>query len=323
MMASQDKPPQATELPVNWPADIPYLAAPVYSPHLTQTHLSGIRTRPEDPSDPLPEIPRHLKPGPCPAVRVMPITDPNHPAFGQAGLFATRDLRPGELILPYYGEVHVGTAPFGQDPTAVIDSADKTNTTNTNNTSPDTDPDPEPAPEPINPNAPERSSNPSPSPSPSPSASPSPSQAGPILSLPSSSSFSSSSYYDYAQSDYDLWLDRDADVAVDAARAGNEARFVNDYRGVPLPGPSSGRRMQQQQQQQQQRRKRPNAEFKVVWDARIGEKCMAVYVLPAGKKAVGRARMVGIARGEEVLVNYGKGFWQGRREEEEHGEWMG
>jgi xeroderma pigmentosum group C-complementing protein len=105
--------------------------------------------------------------------------------------------------------------------------------------------------------------------------------------------------YDYAKSDYDLWLDHESDVAVDAARAGNEARFVNDYRGVP------GRP-----------EKKPNAEFRVVWDPRVGagEKCMAVYVLPAGKRAVGRARTVGIAGGEEVLVSYGRGFWQGRRE---------
>jgi xeroderma pigmentosum group C-complementing protein len=87
---------------------------------------------------------------------------------------------------------------------------------------------------------------------------------------------------------------------VDAARAGNEARFVNDYRGVPGRGG-----------------KKANAEFRVVWDLRRGELGMAVFVLPAGKKATGRARVVGVARGEEVLVSYGRGFWQGRREEEE------
>jgi xeroderma pigmentosum group C-complementing protein len=127
------------------------------------------------------------------------------------------------LILPYLGEIHIGTAPFGGD----------------------------------------------------------------------------SDGYDYAKSDYDLWLDREGDLAVDAARMGNEARFVNDYRGVP------GREG-----------KKANAEFKVVWDTRTGERCMAVFVLPAGKRAVGKARVVGIARGEEVLVSYGRGFWQGRREEQ-------
>lgn len=105
--------------------------------------------------------------------------------------------------------------------------------------------------------------------------------------------------YDYAQSDYDLWLDREADLAVDAARAGNEARFVNDYRGVPGRGA-----------------KKANAEFRVVWDVRRGERGMGVFVLRAGKRAVGRARVVGVAQGEEVLVSYGRGFWQGRREEE-------
>ncbi|GKT94127.1 SET domain-containing protein [Colletotrichum tofieldiae] len=35
-----------------------------------------------------------------------------------------------------------------------------------------------------------------------------------------------------SESDYDLWLDREAEVAVDADKSGNEARFVNDYRGI-------------------------------------------------------------------------------------------
>jgi hypothetical protein len=48
---------------------------------------------------------------------------------------------------------------------------------------------------------------------------------------------------------------------------------------------------------------------------------MAVFVLPAGKKATGRARVVGVARGEEVLVSYGRGFGQGWRVEEEEGVW--
>jgi len=43
---------------------------------------------------------------------------------------------------------------------------------------------------------------------------------------------------------------------------------------------------------------------------------MAVFVLPARKKATGWEREVGIARGEEILVSYGKGFWGGRRRDE-------
>ncbi|KAI0379000.1 hypothetical protein F5Y04DRAFT_138584 [Hypomontagnella monticulosa] len=96
-------------------------------------------------------------------------------------------------------------------------------------------------------------------------------------------------------SDYDLWLTREGALAVDAAKAGNEARFVNDYRGV---------------------RDRPNAEFRECWDARRGERCMAVFVLPAGKNA-GKKAAVGVAKGEEILVSYGKGFWSKRRDEEE------
>lgn len=96
----------------------------------------------------------------------------------------------------------------------------------------------------------------------------------------------------HESSDYDLWLDRDASVAVDAVDMGNEARFINDYRGV---------------------KNRPNAEFRESWDARRKEKCMAVFVLPAGKKANPKSKAsLGIAKGDEILVSYGKGFWAKR-----------
>ncbi|RYO91680.1 hypothetical protein DL763_004913 [Monosporascus cannonballus] len=95
----------------------------------------------------------------------------------------------------------------------------------------------------------------------------------------------------HGKSDYDLWLDHEADIAVDAEKAGNEARFVNDYRGV------SGR---------------PNAEFKECWDSRRGEKVMGVFALPAGR-ARAKKSAVGIRKGEEILVSYGKGFWERRQ----------
>lgn len=98
-------------------------------------------------------------------------------------------------------------------------------------------------------------------------------------------------------SDYDLWLDRDAGVAVDAASTGNEARFINDYRGVA---------------------ERPNAEFREVWSEKFGQRCMAVFVLP---ERTGKARAAagkgGIAKGQEILVSYGKGFWSHRSDNAE------
>ncbi|OCK76307.1 hypothetical protein K432DRAFT_306640 [Lepidopterella palustris CBS 459.81] len=96
-------------------------------------------------------------------------------------------------------------------------------------------------------------------------------------------------------SDYDLSLDREAGIGVDATKMGNEARFINDYRGV---GPSG-----------------PNAEFRETWvDIGNGEteKRMGVFVLSAGKSG---KRSKGIAKGEEILVSYGKGFWTERQNE--------
>lgn len=184
------------EKPRNWPQDIKYLPAPSQSKSLSASHLAGIRARPAA----LPFIPRDLCPCPNPWVKITAISSPKHPASGQYGLFATRHLKPGTLILPYIGVVHPGTESS-------------------------------------------------------------------------------------TESDYDLSLDRDADLAVDAAQAGNEARFINDYRGV---------------------RDRPNAEFREVWCEKYGQRCMAVFVLPEGKKTKGKG---GIAKGEEILVSYGKGFW--------------
>jgi len=80
-------------------------------------------------------------------------------------------------------------------------------------------------------------------------------------------------------SDYDIVLDRDSGVAVDAATCGNEARFVNDYRGVA---------------------DRANVEFR---DRRADgrQARIAIYV---GARDV--------RKGQELLVSYGKGFWDAR-----------
>lgn len=207
-------PGQRQPLPKNWPEALPYLTAPVYSPSLTKLQLTLLRTKPSDSRD------FSLNPGPHANVRITPITDPAHPACGQAGLFAARALAPGSLILPYLGEVHPGSG------------------------------------------------------------------SGAVA---------------HGASDYDLWLargegDAGGGVAVDAAQRGNEARFVNDYRGVPGAV-------------------RANSEFGEVWDGRRGERGMAVFVLPAGKKEAGKGKGVGIAKGQEILVSYGRGFWDKRREE--------
>ncbi|KAI1088137.1 hypothetical protein F5B19DRAFT_27403 [Rostrohypoxylon terebratum] len=196
-------------VPKNWPAAIPYLLQPSFAPHVTKFQQQLIKARP---IDAITEIPRDFPRGPSTLARIVPITDPSHPANGQSGLFAARQLPPGSLILPYYGVLHSSLPPFCMA---------------------------------------------------------------------------------HEKSDYDLWLDRDAALAIDADKAGNEARFVNDYRGIAA---------------------RPNSEFRECWDLRRGEKCMAVFVLPAGKNA-GKKAAAGIGKGEEILVSYGKGFWSKRRDE--------
>ncbi|KAK0271117.1 hypothetical protein LTR91_001008 [Friedmanniomyces endolithicus] len=89
-------------------------------------------------------------------------------------------------------------------------------------------------------------------------------------------------------SDYDLNLDHDLGLSVDAARSGNESRCTNDYRGIA---------------------ERPNAEFR---DCYVQVPCTK---RAAGMKWERRAgkRKAGVRAGEEVLVNYGKGYWEGRK----------
>ncbi|KAK4050639.1 hypothetical protein OIV83_003365 [Microbotryomycetes sp. JL201] len=111
-------------------------------------------------------------------------------------------------------------------------------------------------------------------------------------------------------SDYDLTLERRTDpskeqvaptadnnlnnqqswtvVAIDATRAGNEARYVNDFRGVA---------------------DKPNAVFELrEWkDRKTGQvvgRRMAIWAGPRG-----------VDKQVEICVSYGKGFWRERRQE--------
>ena len=99
-------------------------------------------------------------------------------------------------------------------------------------------------------------------------------------------------------SDYDLSLDSNIGLSVDSARAGNESRHANDYRGIA---------------------ERSNAEFRdcfikvpstkraggTKWERRVG-----IFVVSVGKAG---KRKAGIRAGEEVLVNYGKSYWESRK----------
>ncbi|KAF8538633.1 hypothetical protein BDD12DRAFT_841731 [Trichophaea hybrida] len=176
-----------SSLPTNWPSHLPYYTNPSLSPALTRSSPASLNLHLCIPPTP-----------PSPLVRIKPITTPSHPACGQYGLFATRNLPPHSWVLDYLGTYH---------------------------TLAESDP----------------------------------------------------------SSDYDICLDRELGVAVDAARGGNEARFVNDYRGVA---------------------ERAN----VVFENREVQGQVRIAVRVAGKE---------VRKGEELLVSYGKGFWEGRRREGE------
>ena len=72
------------------------------------------------------------------------------------------------------------------------------------------------------------------------------------------------------------------DLAIDAEKVGNEARFINDYRGIS---------------------QEPNVKFENYRNA-LGKVCVGVWVLKRAGK---------IKKGDEITVSYGKGFWANRR----------
>jgi hypothetical protein len=81
------------------------------------------------------------------------------------------------------------------------------------------------------------------------------------------------------ESDYVLKFTNE--YAIDAAKMGNEARMINDYRGI---------------------RPRPNAEFVRYYDSNSQSFRMGVFALQKG-----------IPKNDEILVTYGKGFWKYRK----------
>lgn len=79
-------------------------------------------------------------------------------------------------------------------------------------------------------------------------------------------------------SDYVLRLG--PDVSIDAEVIGNEARFVNDFRGI---------------------RKKPNCKFELYRDKGS-----------SGQVRMGVFSLCDIKKGEELCISYGKGFWKAR-----------
>lgn len=216
--------PKSQKVPDNWPATLPYLSMPILAPGVPKDILStqALHSPSLEPNT----ITIALPATPYTNIRITPIHDPDHPAFGQCGLFTARAHPPDSFICLYLGLVHQSTSAEPSEKKPVQEHVPK--------------------------------------------------------------------------SDYDLSLDRDLDLAIDAASMGNEARFTNDYRGIA---------------------DRPNAEFRdVIVRGKGGkkERGVGIFVKAVKKPKKGKARKedeVGIKKGEEVLVSYGRAFWSARRTE--------
>lgn len=119
-----------------------------------------------------------------------------------------------------------------------------------------------------------------------------------------------------ASSDYDLSLHRELGIGIDASACGNEARFINDYRGIrPMPNaqfeehwvrlPPSRRDPLQKHEECDFR----GCERRWKWELRMG---VSVVGVRRDGKGVGKK---GILAGDEIVVSYGKGFWRERQAE--------
>lgn len=184
--------------PSCWPDCVLYLKKPVSSPYLTTAQSRWLHRKYEHELRTI-RLPLSRQKIDC-LVEVKPVSDENHPAYGQFGLFATRDLSPGELIIPYIGYVHSSTASerAAAQATKPKDESSAGDCEETRVVQEH--------------------------------------HAAESGQLPKQEIDS------WDKSDYDLNLFRDEDIelAVDAAQMGNEARFCNDYRGVPSEIHSSG-----------------------------------------------------------------------------------
>lgn len=195
----------SSDLVKDQPSGFKYLQYPVVSPYLTGAQSKWLRSRKhsqaldQQDSEVLPVVKLPF----CDNddrnhVEVRRIDDDKHPAHGQCGLFVTHDLSPGDIIVPYIGYLHSSTV----SERAVFQSRE---------TSKDQD---------ISPvertvgstNAFERSCN---------------GMEDDPASLVVIGSWDTSNY------DLNLYRSEDIELAIDAAHMGNEARFCNDYRGVP------------------------------------------------------------------------------------------
>ncbi|KAJ1955302.1 hypothetical protein IWQ62_005561 [Dispira parvispora] len=161
-----------------------------------------------------------LPPCPNPAVAIRTIVDRTHPACGEYGLFATRPLTPGTLLLVYQGRVtHYDEADPQSDYVLGLDATEWFRLAQ---------------------------------------------RLATVTGQPST----------------ELVPLR---LAIDAATVGNEARFINDYRGIAA---------------------QPNVEFADFLHEATGTVNMGVWV-----------QHHPIAAGQELLVNYGKSFWKSRQKE--------
>lgn len=308
--------PEQSPAPPSWPSDIHYISTSVISPYLTTPQLKWLRQKPaegnEQPnSQNIPRISLPVSRAETDAqVTIRTISDQSHPAHGQRGLFATRDLAPGEYILPYIGYVHSSTASELAQKMSGDALSDLFHMS-------------------INEHA---------------------QKAKPLQidALPDSHTTHELEIATWDSSSYDLNLCREpVELAIDASLMGNEARFCNDYRGVPASHHAKTPVGKTEKLHQMSEMAIPNAEFRDVWfdlpypepdpsdeakhEASVsnektsksaaarakqerrnarrrkqGMRGVGIFVLPAGRAG---KRKDGIRAGQEVLVSYGKGFW--------------
>ena len=210
------------QLSSQWPPAIHYLNHPLVSQHLTEQQRKWLHRKPithechttsisstdntNQAKDTIPTI-RLPVVDTASRIGIKLIDDEKHPAHNQYGLFAARNLVPGEFVVPYIGYIHSSTASEQNEaqrqagiattpsPTQNHDDTTRDRQARHNSFVEHTDE----------------------------------SKSGLIANAPTQLIGS------WDKSDYDLNLVREDDIelAVDAAVMGNEARFCNDYRGVP------------------------------------------------------------------------------------------
>jgi hypothetical protein len=89
------------KVPKNWPSNVRYIREPIYHTSVSSNAMAILKAwQPNERGVPI------LPAQPQKWTHIEKVTSNDHPACGQLGLFASKNIRPNTMVLYYIGQVH-------------------------------------------------------------------------------------------------------------------------------------------------------------------------------------------------------------------------